>query len=675
MEHNEVDSIVGLAWNVDAHRSSVSRAMHALEAIGLVSKTNEHWGLSLAGKEEAQSIRCQLPERATKAVETVNRLFDQSRLSALGSTIANDVANPHYAAISEAAKVILNTAAQTTIQSLISSVANIDSFALAREAVKPLINAVAGVDLLASTEEAMRSLTNVVARVDSLIFAQESIQPLKSTVASVELITSAQDAMQSVTSVAARFSSSVLNQYAIQPLVSAAVRFDSLVSAQDAIRPLMDATIRFDSLVLAEKTIKPFTTLETGDYSLSLAQKAIQPLISAATRFDSITFGQETMQSLIKTMGGEILLTSVQERSGVLPSLTAESLTGASAFEIMSSDQLTSAFDAIKSISLKPTIVEIAASQAFQVMGDHSKSIVADIYPRLIHEALTSFSQSQRMSLASIEQVSVLGNAASIIFREFSEANLELSDIISDLGVITAQDHAKTNWIAMIPNVAEVARTYKGYLADVVGGLNKSIVDHRMNVGIAIPTITTSAYVSSVKTAIVADEKDDEDVVLLETFLAARRDRASQLDVVFQALGPNYNAMWQGSWDVLYSNSSDSIRQAAHSGRELLMQILAKHAPDSVFAAVEIEKYGHEGKVTRKMRVTKILGSDNKSAVSWVDSVAKALEETYSRLADVSHDRCTHPRTTKQQLAGLLYSLGGLLSFIDAFQHNNTDDR
>ena len=397
----------------------------------------------------------------------------KAELSALGSTIANDVANPYFAAISETAKVILNTAAQTSIQSLIGSVANIDSFALAREAVQPLINAVAGVDLLASTEEAMRSLANVVAGVDSLTLTQESIQPFMSTMASVELITSAQDAMQSVTSVAARFSSSVLNQYAIQPLVSAAVSFDTLVSAQDAIRPLMDATVRFDSLVLAEKTIQPYATLQTGDYSLSLAQKAIQPLISAATRFDSITFGQETMQSLIKTMGGVNLPTSVQDRSGVLPSLTAESLLGVPALEITSSALLTSAFDAIKSISLKPTIVEIAASQAFQVMGNYSQSIVADIYPRLIHEALTSFSQGQRISLASIEQLSVLGNSASNIFREFSEANLELSDIISDLGVITAHDHIKTSWIAMIPNVAEVARTYKGYLADVVGGLNK----------------------------------------------------------------------------------------------------------------------------------------------------------------------------------------------------------
>jgi hypothetical protein len=481
--------------------------------------------------------------------------------------------------------------------------------------------------------------------------------------------------MQSLTGVAARFSSAALDQYAIQPLISAAASFDPLVSAHDAIRPLLDATVRFDSLALSEKTIHPSATLAIGDYSLSLAQKAIQPLISAATRFDSITFGQETMQPLIKTMGEEILPLSFQVQSGILPSLASESLLGASALEIASSAQLKSTFDAIKSIALKPSIVELAASQAFQVMGDYSHSIVADIYPRLTHEALASFSQSQRISLASIEQVSALGNAGSNILKEFSVANLELSDIISDLGVINAHDHIKNSWIAMMPNVAEVGRTYKGLLADMVGDLTKSLVNYRGNVGIAIPTISTSAYIRSMKMAIVSDEMDDEDIVLSDAFPATRRDRTEQLDGVFQSLGPNFTAMWQGSWAVLESNSPDRIRQAAHSGRELLMQMLAYLAPDSAFDSEEIEKYGYEGKITRKMRVKKILGNDSKSALGWADSVAKALDETYNRLADVSHDRSIHPRATERQLAGLLYSLGGLVSFIDASQHRNTDDR
>jgi predicted transcriptional regulator len=675
MENYEVDSIVKLAGKLDSHRSSVSRSMHTLEAIGLVSKTNGCWGLSATGKEEVERIRGQFPERTTKVVETVNRLFDQTRLSAIGSAMSKDLLNPYYTAISDAASVILKTAAQSSLQSLISSVANVDSFALAREAAQPLINAVAGVDLLASTEDAMQSLANVATRFDSLSLVQESTQQLLNTAASVELITSAQDAMQSLTSVAARFCSSALNQHEIQPLLDAAISFDSLKSAQNAILPLIEATVRFDSQLMADIILEPLSIVEKENHTLSLAQDAIQPLVSAATRFDAITLGQETIQSLLKQMGSGNFLASVQEHSGVLPNLTTDSLVGISAIEIMKSAQLTSGFDAIKSISLKPSVFEIAASQTFQGMDDISRNIMADIYPRLTNEALTSFSQSQRLSLASIEQISTLGYAASNILSEFSKANLELGNIINDIGVITAQDHIKSNWIAMIPNMAEVGRTYKGFLADVVSDLAKSLIDYKMNVGITIPTTTTSAFINSMKTAIVADETDDDDVILRDIFPASRRDRATQLDVVFQGLGPNYIAMWQGSWVVLDSNSPDRIRQAAHSGRELLMQILANLAPDSAFDALEIEKNGYEGKVTRKMRVKKILGSDSKSAVGWVDAMAKALEETYNRLAEVSHDRNPHPQSTEQQLVGLLYSLGGLVSFIDAFQHKNTGNK
>ncbi len=628
----------------------------------------------MAGKEEAQHGRCQLSVGPTRAVETASRLSEQIRLSAVGSTIAINMLNPYHAGISEAAKGILNAATQTSVQSLVGSLGSIDSFALARDASHPVINAVAGLGLLASTEDAVRSLANVVASVDSLKLTEGSIQSLKNTVAGVQLMTSAQDAMQSLTSVAARFTSSVLTEYPIQPLLSAAAGYDSLVSAQDAIRPLIDATARFDSLVLSEKTIQPFPALGTADYSLSVAQKAVQPLINAATRFDSITFGQEAMQPLVGAVGRVDSLTSFQERFGVVASVTANSLFGASALEIAGSAPFASALDAIKSISLKPTLVEVAASQSVRVMGDYSQSILADLYPRLTGEAMTAFSQSQRISLASVEQLSVLGGSNSNLLKEYRTASFELGDIMSDLGVISAQEHIKASWVAMMPSVAEVGRTYRGLLADAVGGLNKSVIDNIMDGGIAIPTIATSAYIRSVKTAMVADETDDEDAGSQGAFRAARMDRASQLDIVFQGLGPNFTAMWEGSWAVLDSKSPDRIRQAAHSGRELLMQMLAKLAPNSVFDVAEIEKYGCKGKPTRIMRVKKILGSDNKSAVGWVDSMARALEETYDRLTAVSHERNLHPHVTEQELTGLLYALGGLGKFIDAFQHRNRDD-
>jgi DNA-binding MarR family transcriptional regulator len=672
MEYYKVGTLAGLARELDAHRSSVSRAMHALQGIGLVSKAEGCWSLTPAGEEEMQRVRSQLPERAAKAAETVNRLIDQGRLANLASDANTLYLASPLSAVSEAAKLTLSAAAQDSMQALISSVASIDSLALAHKAAQPLMEAAARVDLLASTQEAMQSLASVVTGIDSMALAGGASQPLVNTAASVDLIASAQEAMQSVASVAAKVDSSALAQKAIQPLVRAAAGFDSLVSAQQAVQPLMDAVERFDSLALAQE---PSVNLAAGGDSFTSVQEAIQPLVNAAARFDSLALTDESMQTLIGVAEGVNFPALAREHQGVLNGVTAEFLAGASVLDVMNSAPLTSALDSVKCFSLKPTLAEIAASQALQTMGDHTVSIVADLGADLAQEALASFSQSQRLSSASIEQVSDLGDLASSIIREFSEANLGLSDIVSNVGAITIQvPDITSNVVPQLLNLAEVARTYRGYLADVVGGLGERLTSDRVDVGIAVPTRTTSAYVGSVKTAIVIDEADREDDASSKEFRIPWQDRAAQLDDVFQSLGPNFTAMWRGSWVVLDSDSPDRIRQAAHSGRELLMQVLAELAPDSAFDAGEIEEFGYHGRVTRRMRVKRILEGGSESTISWADAVVKALEETYGSLVAVSHDRGAHPQAREQQVAGLLHTLGGLLSFIDAFRQKHISE-
>jgi hypothetical protein len=94
------------------------------------------------------------------------------------------------------------------------------------------------------------------------------------------------------------------------------------------------------------------------------------------------------------------------------------------------------------------------------------------------------------------------------------------------------------------------------------------------------------------------------------------------------------------------------------------MQMLVELAPDTAFSSQEIEQHGYDGKVTRRMRVKKILGSESNSTVAWADAVAKALEETYVQLVATSHDRGTFPRMTERQMAALLDVLGGWLCFV-----------
>ena len=341
--------------------------------------------------------------------------------------------------------------------------------------------------------------------------------------------------------------------------------------------------------------------------------------------------------------------------------------------DIVGSQHIASVLDSVRSISLKPTITEIVSRQVLDTIGTRAENVIAELGSRLVQEAVASFSQSQRLALASIEQMSALGDVAIPILGRLGQANIGLSNMIGDLGAIYARsltNEARVSGLAVLmPNVAQVARTYNGYLADVVSGLGNRFSDQRMGLEITVPTGTTSAYVGALRKAV------DEDVNVGDArfpipFDDRRQDRGPWLDDIFRDLGPNYSAMWQGSWVVLNSDSPDRIRQAAHSGRELLMQILAELAPDSAFDAKEIELHGREGKVTRKMRVQKILVGCSASTVSWVDAMAKALEEMYSRLAAISHDRNV-PSTDEQQIAGLLHALGGLLAFIEGFRRSH----
>lgn len=92
------------------------------------------------------------------------------------------------------------------------------------------------------------------------------------------------------------------------------------------------------------------------------------------------------------------------------------------------------------------------------------------------------------------------------------------------------------------------------------------------------------------------------------------------------------------------------------------MQTLAWFAPDSTFTQDEIDKYGHNGKVTRKMRIKKALTGQSRSTEEWANSMVKALDATYSRLAAISHERSEYQRNCERQLEGMLYALGGVLN-------------
>lgn len=100
----------------------------------------------------------------------------------------------------------------------------------------------------------------------------------------------------------------------------------------------------------------------------------------------------------------------------------------------------------------------------------------------------------------------------------------------------------------------------------------------------------------------------------------------------------------------------DAIRQAAHSGRELLNQVLAALAPNHLFTG--------EVRITRAMRVRQILSPASESKRAWADSVARHVDETYALLSGEAHLRQDAPRFDEESLAGVLETAAGLIRFL-----------
>jgi hypothetical protein len=61
---------------------------------------------------------------------------------------------------------------------------------------------------------------------------------------------------------------------------------------------------------------------------------------------------------------------------------------------------------------------------------------------------------------------------------------------------------------------------------------------------------------------------------------ALERGTLDELDEWLHEIDPHLINIRQGAWAAVYSSQPDTIRQAAHSGRELIRQVLERLGPD-----------------------------------------------------------------------------------------------
>jgi hypothetical protein len=126
---------------------------------------------------------------------------------------------------------------------------------------------------------------------------------------------------------------------------------------------------------------------------------------------------------------------------------------------------------------------------------------------------------------------------------------------------------------------------------------------------------------------------------------ALERGVLDDLDEALSKINPHLVEIRRGAWAALASNQPDSIRQAAHSGRELIDQVLKEGAPDaeitaqSSFQADPTSKSG----VTRRMRfkflMQKYKGSVSNSDMAIVEKSCDLVAAIDDRLKAHAHGR------------------------------------
>ena len=132
----------------------------------------------------------------------------------------------------------------------------------------------------------------------------------------------------------------------------------------------------------------------------------------------------------------------------------------------------------------------------------------------------------------------------------------------------------------------------------------------------------------------------------------------SHIDTYLSRVQPRLISLWHGAWQALLSHNPDRLRQAAHSGREVLSQILHELAPDSAFSPDEL-KGCKDGRPSRKMRVARVFGTNTDSSkVALIESQARLADEVYAILSAVAH---AHDVIDEAEVAGYLMSLDGVL--------------
>jgi DNA-binding MarR family transcriptional regulator len=340
--------------------------------------------------------------------------------------------------------------------------------------------------------------------------------------------------------------------------------------------------------------------------------------------------------------------------------------------------------------------IQAAAAQAAQAIMNSpgiraAQSLMNNSSIQLSRTVLNQAKMSTQLTatIAAMTQIQIINlnflQMTRLPFNSFAhlfiENNVFISRMIADLEAI-----ARASIVLNSPSenlrylTAEATNAYGIHFRktsdELVGEADQEqALTEDLEMELIIPTTTTSSLVSSTRNIIriqsIAQQGESPDVELTEIRVYSQQYIAmsSLLEHYLTPLSNRLVSKWHGAWQTLSTESEDRYSQAMHSGRELLMQILAYLAPDELFTEEELAR--NNGKPpTRRMRIRRILGSDSKT--EWAEKIAAALDSMYDVMAAESHSRDDGYRND-DTAAGQLIALGGLLlTFLSRRRNNPT---
>ena len=256
------------------------------------------------------------------------------------------------------------------------------------------------------------------------------------------------------------------------------------------------------------------------------------------------------------------------------------------------------------------------------------------------------------------------------------ENNLVLGNMLSDLGAITEVGSIVDSAMeSLISQTAGVAKAFDAYFMDMVSGISQIATLDSLKLSVSLPTVAAASLVGTTRSIV-----ESEILVPRETTISRLEETNFQaslrrypaatpkVEVYLQPLGQYFVNIWEGAWQTLHSGNKDRHRQATHSGRELLMQVLAYLAPDNVFTKEDYARYNVD-KPTRKMRIKYILGGDCHSKVELINGMANTLDSMHDVLVGEAHRRDSEIRLD-DTIAGQLGALGNLLIMLLSMRSN-----